>query len=441
MKLWPAPTRLDVQGVPVLLETCNALPLVGVTVSQRTGTTLDPPGRSGLTRLLSRLMRRTAGGRSLLSIESGLDRLGASLGTDASYSTVSLQGVVLARSLPGFIDLLGDALGKPSLDDQEMERLVRETRAELVDLRDHDRSLAFRALRQRLFAPHPYAHSPSGTLSSIAALSSVDVRRHFARTVTRENLVLGFAGALGPSQATTLAERLLQAVPSGAAQKEELKEPVYPEGRHLVVVQKPERTQTQLAIGLAGTCAQDPDHTALVVANTVFGGTFSSRLMQTIRVEKGWSYGAYASLSVDRRRQPLILSAFPQAADAAACTRLQLQMLDGLVERGITARELSGAKKYLVRSFAFAIDTATKRLGLALDELLLELPCDYYRHYADRVQQVTLAQANDALRRRIDPKRLVVAAVCSESSVQQALAESIADLSTSEHLSYDSDEL
>ena len=63
-------------------------------------------------------------------------------------------------------------------------------------------------------------------------------------------------------------------------------------GRHLVFVDKPDRTQTQILIGGLGTSAHDADHVPLIVANAVFGGTFTSRLMQEVRSKRGWSYGA-----------------------------------------------------------------------------------------------------------------------------------------------------
>src|SRR5690606_32750779 len=127
--------------------------------------------------------------------------------------------------------------------------------------------------------------------------------------------------------AKELAERV---VPKGVAARGREPAPLPPAplaAPRVVIVDKPERTQTQILIGCLGTRPSDEDHTALVVANTVFGGAFSARLMQSIRAERGWSYGAYSSLPIDRTRQAFSMWAFPKTGDCAPCVELELAML------------------------------------------------------------------------------------------------------------------
>lgn len=433
--------RSEVHGVPLLVEQSFALPLVSLSIARRSGAVLDPPEGEGTSRLLSRLARRTAGGRPFQSIEAELDRLGASLGSDVSYAAVSLSGATIARSLDAFSELIADAVARPSLAIDEFERLKRETRAEIVEGLDNDRSLAHRALRRALYPDHVYGRTATGTLSSIERITHNLLVAHDRMARTRRDLVLGMSGDIDLGHATRLAERILESVPDGPSACVEFGDPTIPEGRRVVIVDKPERAQTQILVGLAGTKPSDADHSALQVAMTVFGGTFSSRLMQQIRVERGWSYGAYASLPIDRYRQALTLWTFPSKQDAAACVKLELDLLEALVERGITPKELSFAKKSLMRSHAFSIDTAAKRLGLALDAALLDLPQDYYVQYEERISQVTLEDANQALQSRVDPKRLVVAVVGSASDLRSQLESAVAGIASLQVVPYDSVDL
>jgi zinc protease len=433
--------RREIHGVPLFIEQSIALPLVSVSVARRGGATLDPLDCEGTSRLLSRLSRRTAGGRAFQAIEEELDRLGASLGSDVSYSSISLSGATIARSIEPFVALVADAAGRPSLDPQEFERLKRESRAEIVEGLDNDRSLAHRALRRALYPSHAYARTASGTLASIERISMATVLQHDKLTRRRESLVLGMSGDIDVERATELAERIILAIPESPAQACTLEEPVVPEGRRLVIVDKPDRAQTQILIGLAGSKPTDPDHTALHVAMTVFGGTFCSRLMQQIRVERGWSYGAYATLPIDQCRQSLTLWTFPSKDDAAACTKLKLDLLEALVNQGITAKELSFAKKSLIRSHAFSIDTAAKRLGLALDTALLGLPDGYYDEYESRIAAVTLDETAEALRKRIDPTRLVIAVVGSAAELEAPILAAVPDIASVQIIPYDSPEL
>src|SRR6187402_1573570 len=94
----------------VLVETSHALPLISFSIALRTGSTLDPPGMMGATRMLTRWMRRTGGGRDSQAIDTEIDALGGAFGADVSPSTLVFQGTVISRSLSGLMRIAGDIL-------------------------------------------------------------------------------------------------------------------------------------------------------------------------------------------------------------------------------------------------------------------------------------------------------------------------------------------
>ncbi|HWO13455.1 MAG TPA: insulinase family protein, partial [Polyangiaceae bacterium] len=175
----------------------------------------------------------------------------------------------------------------------------------------------------------------------------------------------------------------------------------------------------------------------LHVANTIFGGTFTARLTQEVRAKRGWSYGAYSSLPFDRCRHAFSMWTHPKADDAGPCLKLELDMLEQWVNEGVTQDELAWAKRYLVRSHAFALDTAAKRVSLKLDAELYQLPPGYYQEYESRVQAVTLDQANDAIRTRISADNLLVTIVGTASHIQGPVEAAIDRLNGSETVPYD----
>jgi len=423
-----------------LVESSRALPLVTVSIGLRSGAIEDPPGKEGLTRFASRLMRRTAGARTAEQNDALIDSLGASLGSDVTHSTSAFQATVIARSLENFVDVLLDVIGRPSLAEDEQGRLTRETQSELIESRDNDRALCRRFFRRRLFGAHPYSRSVSGSIASTGSFTASDVASLYRRLFTAENAVFAFSGDIDAERARSIAMRASEAMPQGPALADSTPETALPGGRRLVIVDKPERTQTQILIGGAGTHPGDPDHIALHVANTVFGGTFTARMTREIRSKRGWSYGAYSSLPYDRRRQAFSMWTFPKASDAAACIRLELELLEAWRGQGITKSELSWAKRYLVRSHAFSIDTAAKRVGLKLDAELYQLPPGYHEKYVEHVQAVTLEQANAAIHARINPSDLLVCVVGTDKEIGAALRDAIPALESVEVVAFDADE-
>ncbi len=372
-------------------------------------------------------------------IDFRIDSLGAEMAVDTSPSTVAVHVQVIARSLDEFVELLARLLATPTFPEDELGRLKRETVAEIIEARDNDRVLAQKALQQTLFDGHPYAHNSGGTTASVSAIQRDDVTAFYRRFLVQGNVVIGIAGDVTPERAPQIARQLLAGLQGGGGAPDEIAEPTMRSGRRLLIVDKPERTQVQLLVGTQGTSAHDADHVDLVVANAIFGGTFTSRLMKEVRSKRGWSYGASSRTMVDRRRQAWVMWTFPSAEDSAPCLKLTLEMLDAWVDGGVLPREVAFIKRYLGRSYAFEVDTAAKRLHQALDVELLSLPNDYYTAWVNRVRAVTPEGASAAVRNRIHPSDLLVVAVGTASQVLEPLRGTVPKLTEASVVPFDSE--
>jgi zinc protease len=361
------------------------------------------------------------------------------MAVDTSASTVAIHAQVIARNLDAFVDLLARMLRAPTFPEHEIERLKRESIAEIVEARDNDRVVAQKALQRTLFEGHPYGRSSGGTTQSIAAIDRADVTGFYSRYVVPGNIVIGLSGDVTPEQAPDVAKRLVAGLAAGGPTSDDVPEPAIAPGRRLVVVDKPERTQTQILVSTLGTSAHDDDHVALIVANAVFGGSFTSRLMREIRSKRGWSYGASARASIDRRRQAWVLWTFPAAQDAGPCLALAIQLLETWVAKGVTPAEVNFIKRFLVRSYAFEVDTSAKRLHQALDVELLGLPPSYYSGWTERVREVTPQTASDAIKRRIRPADLLSVVVGTAEQVLNPLQSSVPGLTETSVVPFDAE--
>lgn len=407
------------------------LPLVSLTVSFRTGGTSDPEGKDGLLRIMLRLMRRGSKRLSANDVDDLVDRLGAEVSVEVAPTSSTLHAQVVSRNLDPFVALLNELLTTPAFDATELERLRRETEADLQEARDSDRGLCNLWFRRTVFAGDVYARSANGRLSTLPGLTMADVHDAFARVVRKGNVVVGISGDISAEKAESVHHALLAGLPDGKSPPLELGEPKPVHGRTLVFVDKPERTQTQILVGGLGTHPHDPDHVALSLANTAFGGTFTARLMQEIRAKRGWSYGASARLSIDKRRHAFSIWTFPAAEQAAECLALELSLWQAFYDKGITKKEHRFFKNYLERSYAFEIDTAQKRLTQSVDIDLLDLPADYYSGYLANLAAVTVEQANEAVRLRLNPESLVAVVVGTADTTYEAVRAVIPNLGES----------
>jgi zinc protease len=154
---------------------------------------------------------------------------------------------------------------------------------------------------------------------------------------------------------------------------------------------------------------------------SILGGTHTSVLTQAIRVERGWSYDASATLTISRVREQLALWAAPAESDAPACLAEMLRILERFAHRGASDPQVAFARRHLRGAWAFEVDTADKRLFLGIDRALFHLPSDHHDAYRVRLDKLQTEAVNDALRARIAPDALWVAAVGDAETIAEPL--------------------
>lgn len=413
--------RTAVRGMPIFLESSHALPVVDIALRIATGAEFDPEGLEGLARLTLKTLRMGPEGMSEQRTEDLLAGLGARLHVSTARRALRISGSVLTRHLEPFFELLSRMVLRPALRPADLARQRRETHAMLMAQLDDDDSLAARHVRKLALGDHPFARSLVGTPASLARVDVGKGRAFLAEHLRRGNLVFGFAGDITGAQAEDLVLRYFGDLPAGRTKRPTPSTPKQPRGRRVRVVDKPERTQTPMAFSTLGTHLTDPHLDGLIVANTVFGGTFASRLNGELRTKRGFTYGASSSLGRAEKRELWSMQSAPEAEHTLACARIHLELMERWVERGVSQRELGAAKRFLAGSYAFDVETPSKRLEIRLDRHGVGLDPDAFVKYPERMRAVTLSQANDALRARLSPDDVALVVVAEAEQVREGL--------------------
>ncbi len=413
----------ELRGARLFVESSGDTPLVWFEVCALGGAVLDPVGLEGLSRHAGMLARRGAGTRDRAALDEALDSLGAALDVGVGRDTVTLSGLALTRNLDAVVDLAADILAAPRCEDAEHERLLRETPQVLDEIRDDDASLATRWFDKECAPGHAYARTSIGTATSVPRLQREAAATQWRALFVPANLVIGVAGDIDEAGARALAARLIERLPDGAVPPAPVLDGVAAaRGRRVVLVDKADRTQAQLRLGHLGPRWGDADTAALLLLETAFGGMFSSRLMQEIRVKRGWSYGAGCSLRRSRGPHWLemwMATAIEVAGDAVTLT---LDMYADLAARGLTADEVDFARGYLVGSMPFHLATARQRMQLAVRDASFGLPWDYTATLPARLAEIGVPEVRAAAARHLRPDDVVTVAVTTAADAGDALA-------------------
>jgi zinc protease len=431
----PEPATLELPGPSkLLLEPDRSLPLVSFRLVFPFGSDHDPAGREGLARMTAEMLLRGTRRRAKEEFLAEVEGAGGHLGVLVERERTSVSGEVLAQNFPRMLTLVAEALTEPAFPGMEFDRLRVKTLADLAERRNDDRTLAHEFFRRGLFADHPYGRSPLGSEAGIRAIALRDVEAFYRAHWSPERAVVGVAGAFETEPSREALTRLLGELPARSSPALPWVEPRPVQGRRVVLVDKPDRTQAQIYLGHRGLRVIDRDYPSFAVASTAFGGpVFSATLFQEVREKRGWSYGAYASLGRARHADAFQIWVFPSLKDTAPAVGLCLELLEHLHREGVTESQLEFARSYILNTDAFARNTAEKRLALRIEKELT----GYDREaFLEGVRATTLAGAKAAVERRIDPANLVISVLCTAEAVRSAF-EALPGITSVEVVPYD----
>ena len=81
-------------------------------------------------------------------------------------------------------------------------------------------------------------------------------------------------------------------------------------GRKLLLVDKPDSTQTYFRLGNVGIGRTNPDRVLVEIVNTLFGGRFTSMINTALRIKSGLTYGAGSSFAQWKAKGPFAINSY-----------------------------------------------------------------------------------------------------------------------------------
>jgi zinc protease len=409
---------------PVSFEEDSTLPVVRVAILVRSGAVTDPKGLEGLTHFLSEMLPRGTRTRSREQLENELDSLGASLAVETRLEASIIRGAVLSKSLPQFLSILEEILVAPRFSEMEIQKLKKETLSGLLQEYARDAQIAQKRFQKFLFGTHPYGTSIHGTKTSIPRIQRDTLISAHSKWFREGSLEVLATGNAKKADFEKFYERFRSLRPKLEATSHSTWTPIPtpPLKRRVLLLDKPDRTQTQILIGQLGKRFTDPDYFALHIANQAFGGgNFSARMMKEIRGKRGWSYGAYSYFRHGLHPRLWWMYSFPASKDTAATLKLSLEMFEDFSKNGITREEYEFAKTSLIQSSGFSYNTPEKRMENHILESSLDLPSGFMSSFAERLSPVTYEDVQKAIRGYFRPDRLSILVLGTASELQTSV--------------------
>jgi predicted Zn-dependent peptidase len=290
-------------------------------------------------------------------------------------------------------------------------------------MRDMPGAVADRAFLRLVYGAHPYGHSPIGSEAALASMHVDDVRAFHANAIRPSVATLIAVGDCQHDEIVRLAADAF-ADWDGASSGDAVRSGPLPEAPRLNVVPRAKAPQSELRIGQVAVGRDTPDYHALVVANTILGGQFVSRINLNLREDKGLTYGARTAFEFRRMSGPFVLQVSVQTSGTATAIDESIGEIAGIRgTRPVTPDELALGIAALTRGYARSFETGEQIGRAALQLALYDLPDDYFEQFVTKIECVTSDEVSRVMARHLDPARLTTLVVGDYDATRADLAD------------------
>ena len=416
----PIQKRTLSNGIPVHIVELHEVPVAQVTLLVRSGSAAEPQGQFGLASLTAAMLDEGAGSRDALALADAIEFLGASLSTSSSFDASSVALHVPVARLDAALDLMADVAIRPAFPEKELERLRQERLTSLLQVRDNPGAIASVGFPYLVFgADHRYGFPSLGTEATLRSFTVQQLQRFHAEHFVPENASLIVVGDVTPDSVQPKLEAAFggwkkSPGPVAAAQLGEARSA---SDRQVFIVDKPGAPQSQVRIGWIGVPRSTPDYFALMVMNTILGGSFTSRLNQNLRETHGYSYGAGSVFDMRAAAGPFYAAAGVQTDKTAEAVTEFFNELHGML-KPVPAEEVEKAKNYLALGFPADFETTSDMASQLAQMIVYDLPDDFFDTYVRRVQAVTPDDVARVAKQHIRPNQFVVVIVGDAKAIE-----------------------
>jgi zinc protease len=394
-------------GIKVLSIEHNELPLVSFSIRVMGGHTLDPDNKDGVANLLTRIMMEGTKNKTPQQLENALGELGASLRFIASDEYITLTGSTLSSNFAQVMSIAQEVLLEPRWDESQWSRIKQETLADIQQTNANPGAIAANVYAKLLYgADSKLATSVTGTADNVNSITLDDVKNYYNHNIVANLVTVHVAGNVTQAQilATTSAlEKTLKTGKVELPKAESVKQLDTPE---LYFVDVPGAKQSFIRIGNRAMVANDDDFYSTFAVNHQLGGSFSGLLFQILRLEKGYTYGAYSRVTRENAGGTFTASSSVRSNVTLESLQTFREIL-GNYGKNFNQAALESTKSVLEKSDARSFETTRDLMGVLQNISSYSLAINYIEQQQNVLTKLTLAEAKKSISTYINPDKMV----------------------------------
>jgi zinc protease len=402
--------RATIAGIDVIEYPTDIKDVVTIVGSSPAGDTFAADNIAVAT-LTGTLLDKGTATMDKFAIAGQLDRVGAKLGFSVGQEVLSIQARSLKADLPLVLKIMADELRHPAFTAEEFDKAKIAIEGGLQQQAQSTDSRAAEAFNRAIF-PEGHPNRPASLDEWHTALGSAtlaQVKAFHEKFYGPSHMVLVVVGDLDIAKINTELKKDFAGWSGGAPYRRASK-PAALGAPVDQTVNLAGKTSVSVFVGQAtGLRFRDPDSLALRAGAAVLGSGFTSRLLGRVRDKEGLTYSIAAGISDDTFDDGdwrIYASFAPTLLDKGlAATQRELHLW---WQDGISADELAARKTDMIGAYQVSLATTGGIAGTLLRTVQRGLPLTWMDQYPKSVDALTLDQVNGAIKRYVDPKKLVI---------------------------------
>ncbi len=394
-------------GIKVYGVQNNELPLASFSLRIKGGLLMDDPAKIGVANLITDMMMEGTKNKTPEQLEDAIGQLGANLSMSTSPEYITLSGNCLTRNYPKVMALVEEILLEPRWDAKEFER-VKESTINSIQQQDVQPNIVARNVSSKLLygKDHILSQNTLGSIASVKSISLDDLKAYYEKNFSPSLASFHMAGGIS--------ERAVQKSLEGLNEKWVKKDvalpnidmPAAPDKPVLYFVDIPGSKQSIIRIGTPAMKGNDADYFAANVVNNRLGVGSSGRLFQTLREEKGYTYGAYSFF-------PRRINQSYFGAASSVRSNVTLESMEAFLDifrkykDTYTAEDLEKTQNSMLKSNSREFETLCNKLGVLQNISTYDLPIDYVTKEEEVITSMTLDRAKALIGQYINPEKMI----------------------------------
>ena len=328
------------------------------------GTRDERPGEEGLAHFCEHMTFKGTQRRHALQIINALEGVGGELNAFTNKEDTVFYAAISKEHFPKAVDLLTDIVFHSTYPQHEIEKEVEVICDEIESYNDSPAELIYDEFENILFEGHPLGHNILGQAEHIRTFTTEDALRFVRRCYRPDKTVFFVYGDIDFKRLIkTLKNADLPEKSDSLTHQDLIKEPE--SSIDNIITHHRGTHQAHVMIGTRGYRYDDPRRLKLYLLNNILGGPgMNARLNLSLRERRGLVYTVESTMVCYGDTGLWSIYFGCDHHDVKRCLRLVRTELDRMMQKPLSARQLSAAKRQLKGQIAIACDN---REQFALD--------------------------------------------------------------------------